>query len=43
MSGKARDRKRTGARFSKVPTMNEPVKLLLFTFKFEVSNVLKVI
>ena len=32
MNGKARDIKRTGACFSKVPIMNEPIKLLLFTF-----------
>ena len=33
MRGKARDRKRTEACFSKVPIMNEPIKLLLlFTF-----------
>ena len=32
-----------GARFSKVPIINGPGKLLLFTFKFEVSIVLQII
>ena len=32
--------RRPGARFSKVPIINGPVKLLLFTCKIEVSIVL---
>ena len=32
----------SGARFSKIPILNGPGKLLLFTFKVEVSIVLQI-
>ena len=37
---RAAKKMRPGARFSKVPIINGPVKLLLFTCKVEVSIVL---